>query len=326
MILRIFKSNHPYVIFLIPVLGILMWSLSFIQQVSVNLNSENYTYLYNLLISPIEGKAVLNKIIGLLLLILQSFILIRLNFKYIFIDSKTYLPSVLFIIYGSCLLSYQQLYPALVANFFLLFAINKSFVYDKEKNCFKRYFEAGFLLGMSVLFYVNSIYLLILIWLTIIVLRTFNWREWMSSVIGLITPTILYASVMFLTDNTKALGHDFSLVMNFKNVVPDFSIYSKYAFGVLMFILFLGLVKGLQFVGLKKISSRKYFSLFFWFLVLLFGLFIIHPGISYELIAFVAIPISIIQSQLFLEIRKAWVREVIFVLNFLAIVSLLWFN
>ncbi|MBI9066987.1 MAG: hypothetical protein JEZ09_06820, partial [Salinivirgaceae bacterium] len=298
MLLRVFKSNHPYVIFLIPLLGVLFWAPSLFN-VHYNIPQAtviNYSYLYKLLFGFLENNKTLSVFIGLVFMIIQSYILIRLNFKFIFIESKTYLPSIIFIIYSSLIIYYQQVHPLLVANFFILLAIDRVFIFDKEKNKFKRYFEGGFLIALGVLFYPNLFYFIILLWLTQILLRTFNWRELTSSIIGIVTPIIIYFAILFLLDSSSIILSDIKLIYLKTPSLPKFSIYSLCAFGVLAFILFISIISSARLVGLKKVSSRKYFSLFFWFLALCLVLFYFHPSFSYELILIAAIPISIIQT------------------------------
>lgn len=326
MLLKLFKSNLPYVIFLIPVLGVIFWIDTEVKRVPIADDTASFTFLYTLIYQALAKTPVLYKIAGLFFLIVQSYILIRLNFKYIFIDSKTYLPSVLFLIYSSSLLQYQQLHPALLANFFLLFALNRAFVYEKKRNCLKRYYEAGWYLGMGALFYTPTIYFLSLVWITLFVLRSFNWREWISSVIGFITPIVFYASILFLTDNFSVFIGDMDKFLDFSYQSASFTPYARFALGFLIFVLFISLLRNFRFAGLKKISSRKYLSLFFWFLILLFAMLYIHPHISYELVVFFAVPVAIIQSQMYIELKKTWVAEIIFTLNLIALLTIIWFN
>lgn len=328
MVLRIFKSNHPIVIFLIPLLGFILWSLSIFGVTSVSELAlvNNHSYLYSELIDLLPNSRLFSTLFSLLLIILQSYILIRLNFKFIFIESKTYLPSVLFLLYASIFPFYHQLHPLLIANLFLLFAIDRAFTFDKLRNQLKRYYESGLLIGIGVLFYPNLLYFVVLLWLTLIILRTFNWREWISSIFGIFTPIAFYFSILFLTNNHYEIMSDIGLVFFTKQVNFGFSLYSKIALGILVFLFLINFFGSARIVGLKKISTRKYFSLFTLFLFLCIVLFYIHPSISYNIVIVAAIPISIIQSIVFTETRKSWVQELIFVCIFACIVTIIWFH
>jgi hypothetical protein len=100
MLLKLFKNNHPFVLFLIPVLGFLLWMPSLIDFPFKfpEIVPHKHTPVFDWLTEPLASYPNLSVIIALAFLILQSFLLIRLNFKHIFIESRTYLPSVLFVI------------------------------------------------------------------------------------------------------------------------------------------------------------------------------------------------------------------------------------
>ncbi len=328
MLLKLFKSNHPYVIFLIPLLGLTLWIPSLFD-VSVNIHPvciENTTFVYNWLMKYISYYPVVPKIIALILLIIESFILIRLNFKFIFIEIKTYLPSVLFIIFSSLFSSYQILHPLLIANLFILFAMDRAFLIDKSRNHFKRYYESGFLLGLGSLFYPNIYVFIFPVWLTLVILRNFNWREWFSSVMGIVTPFVFYLSILFLTDRFDGAILRLLKILTIHIRVYPFSNISLIAIGLILFVIFIATVFTAQIVGVKKISTRKYFTLFFWFMAFILLLFFVHPSMGYELIVPLAIPLSIICSIYYTEIRSKWLGEVIFTLNLLAAFVIIWFQ
>jgi len=229
-------------------------------------------------------------------------------------------------IYGSVIVYYQQLYPLLLANFFILLAIDRVFAFDKGKNKLKRYYEGGFLIGLGVLFYPNLLFFIVLLWLSQIILRTFNWREFSSSIIGVATPILIYFSILFLIDKTSLILEDIDLFFLKSKVDLKFSTYSIWAFASLAFVLFISILSSVRAIGIKKVSTRKYFSLFFWFLVLCLALFYFHPSISYELIVVAAIPISIIQTLFLTEIRNKWIKESFFLIIFAASLIIIWFH
>lgn len=326
MLLKLFKSNQPYVLFLIPLLGVVLWVPSLFLNSNSGVDVGNTTFAYNWLFNLLNFSPIVPTIFALLLLIVESFLLIRLNFNFIFIENKTYLPSVIFLLIGSIISSYQALHPLLIGNLFLLLAINRAFIIDKKRNALKRYFESGFFLGLGAIFYPNLYVFIFIIWLTLIVLRTFNWREWLVSIIGLVTPFLFYLSIIFLTG-----GYDdvfvklTSILLGSVKVIP-LSLYSFFLFSFLGLITFIAIIRGVAIVRIKKINSRKYFSLFFWFMLYTCVLFFVHPALGYELIVPLAIPISIIYSTFFTEFRSKWVGEVVFSLTIVSIFAIIWFN
>ena len=324
MLLKLFKSNHPYVIFLIPLLGVVLWSPALFNHSANLVEMTDNTFVFNWLFNLINFTPLAPIIFALILLVIESYILIRLNFKFIFIENKTYLPSVIFLILASSVSSFQTLHPLLIGNLFLLLAIDKTFVIDKKRDKLKRYFESGFLLGLGAIFYPNIYIFIVVIWLTLIILRTFNWREWFSSIVGLLTPFAFYLVFLFLTNrHEEVFTRLISILFSNINVLPVTN-YSLIAIIFLGLITLISLLKGVSIVRTKKINSRKYFSIFFWFFVYIIILFFIHPSLGYELIVPLAIPLSIIYSLYFTESRSKWISEVVFSLILLAIFVIIW--
>lgn len=328
MLLKFFKSNMPYVIIFIPILGAILWlpslypELTF-KQIDFTIPSSP---VFEWLTKHLQSNYYLNISSALVLIVIQSYLLIRLNFKYIFIDSKTYLPAVLFLLVGSSIYAYQKLNPALIANLALLLSIDRCFKIEKDRNQFKRYFESGLFVGIATLIYPIAIYFMVIIWITQFVLRTFNWREWLSSIIGFTVPISFALAITFLTSNfNNYISAYFDFFKSNATIVQNFSTISFVALFVFLFIFIIALFSGLRLVGTKKISIRKYFSLFLWIILLTVAAFTLLPNAGFELVYLISGPLAIVLTMFFIEMRSKWLAELFFTLLFFSIFILLWF-
>lgn len=326
MLLKLFKTNHPIVIFLIPLLGILLWvpSLFGVKGSIEFISLQQTTLLYQVCFSFLAKVPQLSIWLAWLFIVLQSFILIRLNFKYIFIENKTYLPAVMFVLVSSVLLPFQKLHPALIADFFVLAAMDKALVFDKERNQIKRYFESGFLLGLASLFYPNSYLLLLFVGFSLIILHNSTWREWVGTIIGFVTPLVFYFAILFLLNIHNQGFENLKMIVTQPSGLLSIRFWMVIPFGVLGFVLLIAMLWSLRFVGIKKISSRKYFTLFFWFFTLSLLTIMFHPFVGFEFIYFLAVPAAILFSIFFAESRHSWFEELTFSLTFLSIFVIIW--
>lgn len=327
MLLKFFKSNLPHIIIFIPILGAILWLPSLYPELSmkqIELVAPQSTF-FNWITSYLQSNYYLNISSALVICVLQSYLLIRLNFKYIFIDSKTYLPAILFILVSSSIYAYQNLNPALLANLAILIALDRCYKIEKDRNQFKHYFEGGLFVGIATLIYPIAFYFIIIIWLTQIILRTFNWREWISSIIGLITPFAFALAIVYI--NSSATYHINSYLEFFNTntiLKQDFNTLNLIAIITFVGIFIIALFSALRLIGTKKISTRKYFSLFLWILLLTSAAFTLIPSAGFELVFFAASPVAIIFTMFFIEIRKKWLAEVFFTIIFFSIFILLW--
>lgn len=328
MLLKFFKSNLPYVVLFIPILGTLLWLPSLFPELSLKqVGTQGSTSpFFEWLTSFLHSNYHLSVISALIIIVLQSYLLIRLNFKYIFIESKTYLPAVIFMLFSSSIFIIQGLNAALLANLFILFAIDRAFLITKERKLFQRYFESGFFIGIALLINAPSLYFIVIIWLTLVILRSFNWREWLSSLIGAFTPLMFYFSIAYLNNNyTESINTYLQLFVTKLPISHTLSTINKVAIATIGFLMLLALLSSLRIIGTKKVNSRKYFILFLWMLLLSIAIYLFALTGGVEIVYFIAIPLSIIFSIFFIEIRNKFFAELLFTLLFLSVIIIIWF-
>lgn len=320
--LKLLKSNHPFVFIIIPFLTALFWAPAIIfgTHEMVPFDKMVDTPLYSLFMSWLGENYFLHKGIAFLLLISQAYFLIRLNFKYIFIEVKTYLPAVLFVMLASAFPYFQSLHPFLIANIFLLFALERCFEINKDRHQLKQYFETGILLGIGGLFYFPIALFLLLVWVTQFVLRNFSLREWFSSIIGFLTPTLIYLAILYLNDKHQLL---FTFFSEMQSMLPsDIEIRgaSIYPLLIVGFLILIALLFDISIIGARKIATRKYFILIFWMLAISFFAKLLLPYFSTAMIYAFAVPASLILTMFFVEMRNRWFSEISFFLLFSSIV------
>jgi len=328
MLLKFFKSNLPYVVLFIPILGTILWLPSLFPELSFKQVGTQGTSspLFQWLTTYLQYDYHLSVISALIIIILQSYLLIRLNFKYIFIENKTYLPAVLFVLFSSSIFIEQGLNATLLANLFVLFAFDRAFLITKERRLFQRYFESGLFLGLAGLVYPPSLYFILIVWLTQVILRSFNWREWLSTVIGVFVPLLFYFSIAYLKNNFEVSINSYLqlfVVSNSKTIA--LSTINKVALGLIAFLILFALLSSLRIIGTKKVNSRKYFILFLWMLLLSIVIYFFTVTGGVDIIYFMAIPLSMIFSIFFIEIRSKFFAELLFTLLFLSIFTIIWF-
>ncbi len=339
MLLRLFKTYQTFVLILIPLTGILLWLKTFITPSFTEFPFDSYQMPFYELITHIisySNLPLLPVIIAFILLLSQAFILIQLNVKYIFIEGRTYLPSIIFILISCSYVQLQRLHPVLFANLFFLLAINKIFgSYTKEdsdmgvshykkESFLSKYFDAAFLLSIGSLFYANMLFYMLIIWIGILILRQFNWREWLMTFLGFLIPYVLIMSYYYFTDNfSEFLKVIYGLcagLTTFSNgeqamvFISNMSIpyYMFYSFLILLVIMsiFYFFIKYYR----KRKSVRKYFKLFLWLLLLSIAIFFFVDSASIELLIILSIPVSYIISNYFVSMRSKLWGEILFTL------------
>ena len=326
MILRLLKTNQAYHFILIPLLVTTLWIRSLLFPEFFNFYpGENSMVLYHPIHQLLERSAFANNLLAMVFVIILSFFILNLNTKFAFIRIRTFLLSTIFVLIVSGFLSLHTLHPVYFGLLFLLLAIRCIFhSYDKQK-IHANTFDSGFLIGLGSLFYFNLIFYLPITWIGFMVIRKRpDWRNFVLPIIGCFVPWLFTYSYYFLFGDLSILTHCiqqnlFSENNSLQGNIPLF-IY-------LGFLIFLTLPASFFLAGQydeKKISTRKYFQIFFFISFFSLILWVAVPAVSQEILVIMALPLAcLISNYLIFMRRKIWGN--VFLYIFIALVIYLQF-
>ncbi len=323
MIFKLFRSYNPFLIVLIPLIGIAVWWQAFQTETQNVFHFDTYQmFLYKATERFFEGFPLISKISCFILLLIQVFILNQLNKKYLIVNVRTYLPAFFFIIITSSFIELQRINPAVFASFFLIMAIDKVFDSYRIKGLAYHYFEAAFFISLGSLFYLPAAFFIIFLWFAAAQLRPFHWREWLFPILGLITPYILLTGYYYVFKQELFYFIDY-LTTNFNYHVEAtnyFTLPYMIFYGFILFITFIAIMHIFSSLFKKKIQARKSFTLFTWLLIISLAIFFFDASASFEMIYLIAVPMSFLLSDYFAHLRsRAW-GDVIFILIFLNLI------
>lgn len=317
MLLRILKSNQAFHFILIPLMASLLWLPSLLKPETYPFfQGEDMMPLYRPVAWLMAQSAFLNSIMPLAMLVLLAFLIIRLNIQYAFIRIRTFLPASLLIFITSGLISLHAMHPVYFAVFFLLFAIDRIFDSYEKDNIHSNAFDASILISIGSLFYLPLLFFFPLVWIGILVIhRQIKWRDFVLSILGLLPPWLFSFAGYFISN--KFL--DFLLVLE-KNITSENgfltgNIQLQIYLGLLVIITLLGSVFLLAQYDEKKISSRKFFQVFFFVFLISLILILVVPAVSQEIFIILSIPLSyLISNYLVFMKRKFWGEVLIYIL------------
>ncbi len=95
---------------------------------------------------------------------LMAFLLVNFNTTVFFIHERTFLPALIYILFGGFFPDHQLLNPVLPASIFLMLAVMRIMESYHITGTAYSYFDAGILISTGSLFYAN------LIWFGLIVI------------------------------------------------------------------------------------------------------------------------------------------------------------
>ena len=313
MLLRFFKGTGPGVIFLIIVTLMAIWVSAFLNPPidSVFHYETDPMPLYGLLKLVIGNNHFLGVGFSISMVSLMSFLLINFNTTVFFINERTYLPALLYILFGGLFPQYQLLNPVLPASLFLMLAIIRIMDGYRKPETAYNFFDAGILISTGSLFYANLIWFGLLVIIGIALLRTGNLREIVISILGLITPYLLTFGLYYVIG--KDLEALLSLVENnlfgrsADYLFPRLTMIALIFTGIIILVSIAYLI---MLMNTKKIKSRKTFSLLIWVFLISIGIYFVLPSVSVEIVWLTGIPVSYFLAHYFVFVKKKIVPEI----------------
>lgn len=320
--LTLFKDDKPYILILIPLFAIAIWTGQLL-----NPSLANYVFnaeampLYDIILRLTTGNNLIGNIVAIAILLINAYQIAQINARFKLIEKGTFLPSIIYILLASCVIDIRTLNPVTFANIFILLAIHRMFATYKSGKGLAPYFESSFLTATACLFYAPALYVIIFIWAVLFSLRSFRWREWMVSILGLLTPIYLYASYAYVFEDIRLFSG--RVIANFHTQAKflDHSIY-VWIF-ICTTIFFLTVSIGFSFSGIiKKVNTRKYYNTLILFAILTVIAFFAIPTTNLEVLPLLAIPFTYFFTNMLLRMRPTVIAELIFIIYIGMIIAL----
>lgn len=316
MILKPLKSHRQINLLIFPIIGILFWLKSLILPFSYPFfPGENNNVLFSPIYSLVQNSAFLQVLLSLILVILLAMVIQLLNDRYSFIRIRTQLPASLFVIIVGGFTQLHTLHPVFLSALFLLFAIYSLFGTFEKSKPYSIIFNVGFFIGIGTLIYFNLIILFpaFLIGVSILTKET-GWREYLILFIGLFVPFFFAFSYAVLTEQTLEMMKTFeenivTPVNHFRTNIPLHALVT-----MLILLTLAGSIKIIQQFDSKKVSSRKYFIVFFMLFIFSMLSFVFIPGTSQEMLVIIAVPVTYLISNLFVFMKSRFWGEFLFLL------------
>lgn len=255
-----------------------------------------------------------NIFIASLLIFIQSLIFNRIINNHNLLAKPSFLPALMFIISTSLFLPFMILSPALFCNFLLIWMIDKFLKLGKTTNSVTAVFDLGIIIAIGTLIYFPFMAMLLIIFLALMLFRSFNWREWVASLTGFLTVFFFLAVWYYWNDNLSSFyGIWKPLVNKFPSV---FKInYNDYLVLIpVIIILVLATFQLKENFFRSFISTRKGFQLLFFMFIIAGGSFYIKPDFRIWHFLLCVPPGSVLLAYYFSNAKKRWFYESLFLI------------
>jgi len=260
-----------------------------------------------------------NVMIAGIIVYIQAVIFNRIINNHALMAKPSFLPALLYITGASLFEPFLILSPVLICNFLLIMIMDKLLKMGKSSNAIMIMFDVGMFIALGTLMYFPFVVMLLIIWLSLLLYRSFSWREWVSGLVGFLSITFFLAIFYYWNDN---LGMFYKIWLPLKNKFPSaFKIqYNDYLVLVPVSIMMvLAMIQLRENFFRSFISTRKAFQmLFFMFLIAILS-FYTKPNFKLYHFLLCVPPGAVLLAYYFSNATKRWFYESLFLILVIAI-------
>ncbi len=279
--------------------------------------------LYKLIISGIEGYPFLITLISFSFIFCEALLINYIIQKNEIINTTSFLPALVYMILMSLQPEMFSLHPIVIANLFLLLALHTLMQSYRKETSFSEAFDTGLFISLAAMFYIPSIVFILLLWIGLIVLRPFVWREWVISFAGLVLPWIFLVFYYFWNDKLDTLQYDalyYTIITPQKSFTISAFSFADYAqIGILLTGAMFSSGRFLADLSKGTVRTRSNLFLMVYCLLLSFCSIFLAPSYSIAYLSFLAIPFTVFFSSYLLFVKKQWMAELLFLLLIISV-------
>lgn len=315
MLIRSFRTTQIFPLVLLVLLSATMWFVSI--SGTYEIVAGNGMPLYDLVVRALTFiPPFLSVFLAFLLFTSQAIHINHIINKHEVLYKQSWLPALMFIIIAGLFPPFLWIHPILFVNSLLIFVFDKLFSLYKHPAPLALSFDGAFLLSLSALFYLPTIFLFLFYILCILILRPFSWRLWTVSIMGLLLP-FFFAFFYYFWNNELMSFYERVFVSGIKRQIDLAHIFNvKYILSVVVVgILFILSLLKLQTNYFKNVTKSRLIQQL---LVLLIPIGILSVLFSRDeslyRYSIIVLPISIYLAYYFLSGKKRWVMELMFLL------------
>lgn len=320
-ILNAFKSKQPFLLFLLPLILLAFWYKWLISPV-INIDESSLMPLSKYLIDSFRETPVLLGVLSIVTSLISSFIIYYVNDRYSILKIGTTLPSFLYILFVGCLPSLICFNPAIFASLFIMLSLVRLLYAYNNYTSIACFFDAGFFVGLAVLFYLQSIFFVAFVIIGMMSIDRFRFREIIAVLMGTALPIIFMGTFLFYNDSLPAFSGIINSSFSLVSICGVLSVYewSFFAFAILLFIVSVANI----FLSnpLVEVFELKFFTILFWILVTCVCIPLIFRPLGVEILVLGAMPISFFVGRYFMVQKHKYFGDIFFLLLIASVIIL----
>lgn len=323
---RIFKNYNPYVVILLIVLTLVMkfYYLVHPQSVIVFEHQPIWTYLTEAF--NWQGNYPLFfTFLALLNIFGQALFLNKIVIYAQLYPYKTYFPAFSYILLTSLFPDWNYLSVYVLSNWFVLGLFYNLIKLGEAEDGRKLIFNSALMVSMATLMVTSNMFLLLILIVGILMLRSFKLTDWLLLLVGVLTPFYFTIAGLFLLDQMSFVNNIFSLDLM---ELPSLASFSSRQIWTPIIAIAIFTLWG--FMVLNRISTHMLVQVKkLWLLLITASIIAVFGGffnVSDGFYAWISalLPLSIIFTTVWYSSYRKWILNLLFYLGIAFALYLQW--
>ncbi|MFM6976640.1 MAG: DUF6427 family protein [Sphingobacteriaceae bacterium] len=304
-----FRSLNPLNIFFLVLMALVLripfWE-HYMQQ-----TAPNFQELLNHLLIKSSPTLYLSKstllILGLVCLLIQSLLFNKVVNTHNLIGKSSFMPALLFVVCGSFVTSFAFFSPVMLCNFLIIWLLNRFLNLYRQGEIRSLIYDAGMVIGIGTLIYEPFVLIFPLLWISLMIFRPFNWREWVIGMMGFLT-VLFFLGFYYYWNNSLALFSEVWLPEYTPGIIQSINYWML---APLFVIIVLGLIQLRANFFRSVVHIRKSYQLLLVFFLLALASAVPKWGNADHLLLALA-PVCVLLAYYFQHAGKRWFYESLF--------------
>jgi hypothetical protein len=318
-VLKIFKSNQPFVNVIVVLVTIALGlPVFFTEPTVIDINLFRFSDFFN----SINSITWLRYILWCVFTIGIGYYLNHIVNHYKLVNNNTHVPFIIYVVLQTLFPTALIFSPIQIITILILFMLHQTNeLYNTRKETLKT-FNLGFFMGLAAMLYLPISFLMLLVWFIMRYYKPPYWKEYIVSLMGIFVPFV-YLLAYYFVFNEFSIDKIFFIETVIETSAPineRWSSLNQLLFFIVIGFVFLYALWHFVIATQKSVVRvRKYRSVM---LLLILGIVLQHfiflknATINADFFALLSIPLSVIIGNLLIEIKRKWIAETIFIIFF----------
>ena len=293
---------------------LLLWVSAFVGErfATVPLQKNFILVFLQLLIKP---NTLISNLVAIVFCSINAFLLSQINNRYTIIRSRTFLPALIFMLLMS---SWNETHSANGSHAALMLFIISLFIifsmfHDRKTS--EQAFLGSFLISLCSIFINPLIFIIPIFWIGFMMLKSFSLRSFLGSIIGTLTPWIIYLACYYFFNSNINLQQIINLNTTIGIRPLSFPIFDLIYIAALTIIMIISLAGMFSIYSRDAIHTRKKLNFLLLLLISIAVLSILYKDQSTLFLPIIAFLYSILVSHPF-TLKQNTFYNIVFIVFF----------